>query len=308
MKMQSVYIFVKLAESNCDFGVHKTLGIPRSSMWSYISDLEKTLGKRLINRKKQHLSFTAAGQDFIPFARLIYQTYEESLVNAKSVNDASFDGDILISVTSAIGFQWSMKSIKKLYTEYPLLKLHISASDTITKDEENAYDVHIRPFGGSDQYDKVWYINYNHGLYASQSYIDHMGMPQTPEDLFSHRMIGYGEHKFSYFDDINWHLKGHGYGLPKLKPALTINSTRANFEAATYGLGICSYSHQSNEGDHEHLIRILPDIVGPTIKTYFLIKKDLPGRKLRSIQIFRTYFEKYVREQGIEIVFLENNE
>ena len=75
MIMKSIYIFVKLAETNCDFNVHKALGIPRSSMWSYISDLEKDLGKKLINRKKQSLSFTSAVKDFIPFAYKIYETY-----------------------------------------------------------------------------------------------------------------------------------------------------------------------------------------------------------------------------------------
>ena len=57
MRMHSIYVFVKLAESKCDFNVHKALGIPRSSMWSYISDLEKTLKKKLINRTKQSLQY-----------------------------------------------------------------------------------------------------------------------------------------------------------------------------------------------------------------------------------------------------------
>ncbi len=308
MKMQSIYVFVKLAESNCDFSVHKMLGIPRSSMWSYITDLEKTLGKKLINRKKQHLSFTAAGEEFIPYAYKIYQTYEESLANTQNVEDGAIEGDIIVSTTSAVGFQWSMESIKELYSRYPHLRLHISASDVITRDEENACDVLIRPLGDSDIFEKIWCTTYIHGLFASQSYIDQMGMPKTPEDLLFHRIIGYGEHKFTCFDDINWHLKGHGYGLPKLKPSLTINSTRANYEAATHGLGICSTSHQSNDGYHGKLVRVLPNIVGPTVKTYFCVKKDMAGRKLRNINIFRTYFENYVKQLGTEISLIGNEE
>lgn len=44
MKIKSIFVFIKLAENGCDFNVHKILGIPRSSMWTYISDLERTLG------------------------------------------------------------------------------------------------------------------------------------------------------------------------------------------------------------------------------------------------------------------------
>src|SRR5580692_9535401 len=124
MKMQSIYVFVKLAESKCDFNVHKALGIPRSSMWTYISDLEKTLNKKLINRKKQSLSFTAAGEAFIPYAYKIYQTYEESLLSAPNIEDDAVEGDILLSTTSAISYHWTMESMRALYTECPQLHLY----------------------------------------------------------------------------------------------------------------------------------------------------------------------------------------
>ncbi len=302
MKMKSIYIFVKLAESNCDFSVHKMLGIPRSSMWSYVSDLEKALGKKLINRKKQSLSFTAAGEEFIPFAHKLYQTYEESLVNTQHVEDFTIGGDILVSTTNAVSLQWSsMEIIKKLYAEFPNLRLHITASDTITRDEENVSDVLIRPFGDSENFIKVWHTTYHHGLFASQDYLNKEGIPQSPEDLLSHRMIGYGEHPFSYYDEINWHLKGQGCGLPKLKPVLTINSTKAIFDAAKHSLGICSAPIEANKIYNGDLIRVLPEIVGPTIKTHFCIKKNATGRKLRGINIFNSYFKNYLESLGIQI-------
>ncbi|MBY0291676.1 MAG: LysR family transcriptional regulator [Alphaproteobacteria bacterium] len=301
MKMQSIYIFVKLAESNCDFSMHKILGIPRSSMWAHISDLEKTLGKKLINRKKQGLSFTAAGEEFIPFAYKLYQTYEESLVSTQKVDDSNIEGDILVSTTTAIALQWSMESTKKLYSKFPNLRLHITSADAISREEENTSDVLIRPFGDSENFTKVWFILYQHGLFASQEYINKMGMPKSSDDLVSHRFIGYGEHKFSYFDDINWHLKGQDYGFPKLKPILTINSTKAIFDAAKHGLGICSAPIVSNKIYSGELVRVLPEIIGPTIKTYFCIKKSATGRKLRSIETFKNYFEEHLKQLGIKI-------
>jgi DNA-binding transcriptional LysR family regulator len=307
MRMKSIYIFVKLAETNCDFNIHKTLGIPRSSMWSYISDLEKDLGKQLINRKKQSLSFTTAGEEFIPFAYKIYQTYEESLLNTKDVDDSPVGGDILISITKALSFQWtSMKVLKHLYTDHPNLRLHMTSSDTITRDEENASDVLIRPFGDSESFIKAWSISYDHGLFASKAYLEAMGTPQSPEDLLSHRIIGYGEHPFSYFEDVNWHLKGQGYGLPKLKPHLTINSTKAIFDAAESGVGICSAVVQANEAYQGELVRILPKISGPFIQTHFCIKRNATGRKLRNILTFSSYFEKHLRSLNIKVSRLEH--
>lgn len=306
MRIQSVYVFVKLAENNCDFGVHKLLGIPRSSMWANISDLEKTLGKKLINRKKQGLSFTAAGEEFIPYARKMYEAYEESLVSTYNAEDPYIGGDLIISTTVATALQWSMESIKGLYSEFPNLRLHIIASDSISREEELSSDILIRPFGGSDNFTKVWFVAYHHGLFASQEYLDQMGMPNSPEDLLTHRIVGYGEYKFSYYDDINWHLKGHDYGLPKLKPFLTINLTKSMFDAAQNGLGICSLPIEVNKVYNGKLIRIFPHIVGPTVKLYFCVKKSATGRKLNSINVFKEYFKHSLEQEGLEIVQVEN--
>lgn len=300
MRIQSIYVFVKLAENNCDFGVHKLLGIPRSTMWANISDLEKTLGKKLINRKKQSLSFTAAGEEFIPYARKMYQIYEESLSNTHAEDDSQVGGDLIISTTTAIAYQWSMESLKKVYAGSPNLSLHIVASDMISREEENASDILIRPFGDSENFSKLWFIPYHHGLFASQEYLDQMGTPRTPADLLGHRIIGYGEHRFSYYDDVNWHLKGQDYNLPKLKPFLTINSTKAIFDAAQHGLGICSVAVESNHIYNNKLIRLLPDVSGPIVKTSFCIKKSATGRKLNSINMFKDYFENYLKDHKIE--------
>jgi DNA-binding transcriptional LysR family regulator len=301
MRIESVYVFVKLAENHCDFSIHKMLDMPRSTMWSAISDLEKSLGKKLINRKKQSLSFTAAGEEFIPFARKLYQTYEESLDSTLHAEDSHVGGDLIISATLAMAHLWYMDSIKEVFTKYPKLRLHITSSDAITREEENASDILIRPFADSDTFERQWFISYHHGLFASPEYLEKMGIPTTPEDLVNHRIIGYGEHKFSYFDDINWHLKGYKSGLPKLKPFLSVNSTKGIFDAAKYGLGICSAPYESNKFYEGNLIRILPDIQGPTIRTYFSINKSATGRKLNNINTFKDYFEEYVRNLGVTI-------
>jgi len=201
-----------------------------------------------------------------------------------------------------------MESIKKLYSNFPKLQLHIIASDSISREEENSSDILMRPFYDSDNFRKVWYTLYHHGLFASKDYISQMGMPQSVEDLLKHRIVGYGEYKFSYYEDINWHLKGQDYGLPKLKPYLTINSTKAIYSAAQQGLGICSIPIESDkiyDFDRE-LIRVLPHIAGPTVKSYFCIKKSATGRKLNSINVFNDYFQNYLKGQGVEILLIDN--
>ena len=71
MKIKALKTLLFLAENDCNFSGHKILGIPRSTMWSHISELETETGLKLIERRKQNSSFTEEGRTFIPFAMKI---------------------------------------------------------------------------------------------------------------------------------------------------------------------------------------------------------------------------------------------
>lgn len=302
MKIQSVYVFIKLVELSLDFKqAQKLLGLPRTTIWNNIADLEKSLKTKLINRKRQSLSLTTEGEDFVPNAYKLYQIYEDSLLGSSEAKEDEVEGDLLISTTKAIALGWSMESIKEFCAEVPKLVLKIIASDTISREEEKAYDVLVRPFGASEDYKKLWYTSFHHGLFASEEYIKKMDMPKTPQDLLKHKIIGYGDYKYSYFGDVDWHLKGSDYGLPKLKPSLLINMTKAVYEAAERGLGICSAPVESNKFYKGNLVRILPEINGPEIKSYFCVKKNATRKKLKNSEIVSNYFKVYLENLGIEI-------
>ena len=123
---------------------------------------------------------------------------------------------------------------------YPNLSVHVTSDDKITKETIVASDIILRPVEPKqlDNFKKRWGVEYNHGLFASKDYLKKHGTPEKPEDLLNHCLIGYGEYEFSYFPQINWHLKGKTAGLPKVSPGLTINSTAAIFVAAKEGIGI----------------------------------------------------------------------
>ncbi len=304
MKIQSVYIFIKLVELELNFKeAQKILSLPRTTIWNHVSDLEKSLNKLLINRKRQSLTLTTHGEEFIPNAYRLYEIFEESLLDDSDLENSEIEGNVLISATQATALGWSMDSIKNLLAEVLNLKLKIIASDKITRDEEKAYDVLVRPFYDSTDFKKLWYVSYNFGLFASQEYIDKYGMPKTPGDLIRHKIIGYGD-TFSYIEDIDWHLKGSAYGLPKLSPTLSINVTKAIYEAAKKGMGICSTPIESNSFYKGQLIRVLPEITGPTVNSYFCVKKTATRRKLKNIDVANTYFRKYLTDAGFEVHML----
>jgi DNA-binding transcriptional LysR family regulator len=303
MKHKTLKTFLKLAESNCDFGVHKILGIPRSTLWAHVSELENELKIKLVERRKQNSTLTEEGKLFIPYAMKMVRLFEEIGERTAPSYESGIDGNLLISMTHAVSHSWFVESIRDFSHKYPNLRLHILSDNTITRQTENAADILVRPMGNNPNFRKLWYISYKHGLFASKDYLDSHGVPKTPEDLLDHKLLGYGEHEFTNFEDVNWHLKGQ-WGLPKLTPTLAINSTTALYSAACEGVGIASVALESLSFYGKNLVRILPQIDGPEARTYFAVRESASPAAMRTMDVFRVYFEEYLIRLGIKIHYI----
>lgn len=303
MRTIALKTFLFLAENQCDFSLHNLLGISRSVMWAHLNELEKELGVAIIDRKKGSSKLTPAGKEFYPYVSKTLRTIEEGIKNILHVNEKDkVSGTISISTTAATGVGWLLPSIKDFTTLHPELHINILASDIISKNIENSVDILMRPLGEANtNIIKKWYTLFHHGLFASKDYLEKNGIPLKPEDLLdNHSILAYGENEFSYFEDINWHIRGK-WGLPKLTPSLTINSTSALYKAAEEGLGICSSLEESNSFYSGKLIRVLPQVSGPELKSYFAVKEKNDPTTDSIKSIFQKYFEEYLLKLGIKI-------
>jgi DNA-binding transcriptional LysR family regulator len=291
---------VKLGENGCDFGIHKQLGIPRSTLWAYITEIEKETGMRFVVRKKQNNLLTEEGRNFLPYAQRMIKLFEEGVAQATLVDSEIPTGEIIISTTTSVAGSWLMESISSFQEKYPKIILKIIADDYISTTTEMIADILLRPIAEKDFLVRHWSVTHQMGLWASRSYIQKNGAPEKPSDMMKHSVLGYGEHVFSYVPDIDWHLKGRWGDLPRLTPRLTINSTKSIYLAATQGIGICSSSLESNVfyGSDNPLIRVLPEIEGPSIVTYFCTKKDMSPNLSKNVKIFNDFFKDYLKTKA----------
>jgi DNA-binding transcriptional LysR family regulator len=301
LKIKFIKTFLYLADNNCDFDIHKILNIPRANLWNHINALEKETGLALISRKKQNNSLTEEGRAFVPYARKIYETFESGVEEAKTRDLGDLKTQIVIATTQAIATTWLIPSIKEFHSLYPTLRVSIRASDQLSSKIEIASDIILRPIDELEGFTRCWHVTYHHGLFASRKYLEKKGNPTKPEDLKDHCLIGYGEDKFTGFEEINWHLKGKGYGLPKISPTLTINNTVAIFNAAAEDIGICSTPVESNNIFRGTLVHVLPEIRGPTLNTHFCMQNNTGKLKQRNIYIFRDFFKQYLERIGVKV-------
>lgn len=301
MNIKSLAALIKLAENDCNFGIHKQLGIPRSTLWAYINDLERATNFKLIIRKKRNNVLTEEGKNFIPYAQQMLKLLEEGIESVGLVEEEEPSGKLTISTTSAVATSWLMPSIHAFQEKFPGIRLNIIASDSLSTATEMLADILMRPMGKNPFLQRKWSVGYRMGLFASKSYLEKHGTPQCVEDLVQHSFLSYGEHAFSGFPDVDWHVKGRWLDLPRLTPRLTINSTIALYQAAREGIGICSAATQSNIFYQGGLVRVLPFLKGPYIVNYFCVKKNMHARLRRNIRVFEDCFTNYLQKNGVQL-------
>jgi len=100
-------------------------------------------------------------------------------------------------------------------------------------------------------------------LFASQSYLNKFGIPQTIDDLHHHRLIIYRGNYYTTYGSTNWLLNlGIQNGQAPRKSYFEIDSLNGMLNSALQGYGIVELPDMSlilNSG----LKEILPEITGP---------------------------------------------
>ena len=128
-------------------------------------------------------------------------------------------------------------------------------------------------------------------LYASTSYINTYGEPQTVEDLINHYIIAFPQPEADpYYQHINWILT---LGMPKGKlhnPIYMTNSIESLIRAAEKGIGIVGSYEEFKIVKDSNLKNILPDIKDKPIENYFIYPDYLKEDDV--IMDIKNYFMK----------------
>ena len=112
-------------------------------------------------------------------------------------------------------------------------------------------------------------------------------------DLDDHRLVVYGKDANPPVADLNWVINYESTEIKRI-PILQVNSIYGIFRAVQSGLGIAALpDYMSRES--ENLVRVLPEIDGPSVNAYFVYPEEL--RKSKRINILRDFLVNKVREE-----------
>jgi DNA-binding transcriptional LysR family regulator len=184
--------FVKIAELRSISAAAKLYGVPKSTLSLRLKQLEADVKAALFVREGHSLILTEAGGTLLNHAQEILERCETARVAvADTIDDAS--GTLRIGATGEFGTAFYAQMLHAFRERYPKVQLELvffSPHGLYLQDRHESLDAIISWDEGnttSGPSEPLWRDRF--ALFASQSYLDRMGLPQNPQDLARHSGI-----------------------------------------------------------------------------------------------------------------------
>lgn len=213
----------------------RDLGMSKTAVSRHVSDLEHTLGVRLLNRTTRRMSLTEAGQAYVARSGVILSEIDE-LQNA--VQNLHSQPEGLLRVTSAITFGHCALApvIADFLAEYPDIDLQLDLTNRFVDIVEEGFDLAIRV---ADLQDSSLIsrslVPVKRYACASPAYIERRGEPATPSELGSHACVIFPADG----EQARWQFaNGDGEHAVTVFGRLRVNSMEAAAQAVRDGVGI----------------------------------------------------------------------
>ena len=301
MRPQSLKYFVSVAKNQCDFSIHKELNIPRATLWMHVSEIEKTLGCTLIERKKQNNQLTEEGLIFLPYAERLLDTLEQAVENLSHDSGQPQQEEVLtVSTLPSMVTPLLLKAMQEFHRLHPYATVRIIENEYINPSGEWPFDVLFRPFEPRSNLDCHWSLTFHYALFAGRAYVEKHGNPMKEDDLRHHTVLGYGEAP-NHFMDADWHIKGRWGALPKIRSRIFFNSSAALYHAAAQNMGICSAPIEFEPLYQRKLVHVLPHVFGPTVKVGLFAKKQSRRHLRRLIFSLGECLKSHMYSVGIRL-------
>jgi len=290
-KFANISAFVAVVETGGFTAAGERLAVAKSVVSRRISQMEKHLGSRLLNRTTRKLVLTETGRHFYEqSARILLDLADaEERVSQETTELAG-----TIKLTAPLSFSASHLShaLVGFLGEHPTIQINLKLDDSQVNLVEEGVDMAIR----IGRLEDSTLISRRLGSIrlvscASRSYLQQHGEPAHPSDLADHDGLQYTN--ISYRQQ--WQYKNTQgetiYGHPKI--VFRANNGDILATMATAGLGIVTAPTfvLGKYISERQLIRILGDFPSPSVGLYAVYP---PGRLIpKRIRLFSDYLFDY---------------
>ena len=256
--LNSIRIFVKVAEKGNFSRAAAVLSMAPSSITRSIDKLEVELGVTLFKRSTRQLILTEKGAVFLQGASRLLADADILLSSVRQVSQEP-EGVIRVSVFESFGRMHVSSLLPKFLNQYPKVKIEIELDNRVVDLGAENVDLAIRIGKPADSGLKARVLLSNHTLVcASPDYLRHHGKPQDPDDLSHHNCLLLNQDR----QRTLWHFKkGRSIRKVHVQGNLASRGGTPLLEAALSGVGVVQLSNWmvSDDVKQGRLVVCLPD-------------------------------------------------
>lgn len=177
-------LFARVVEAGSFSRAAERVRLPKSTVSRRISELEKQLGERVLQRTTRKLALTEFGQSVLEHARHVATEVEGTLALALH-RQALPSGRLRVSMPADLANQALAPTLAEFVKAHPAIRLEVDLSPRRVDLIGENFDVAIRmgELSEDSQLAARRVATFTSGLYASPAYLQLHGEPQAPEAL-----------------------------------------------------------------------------------------------------------------------------
>jgi len=238
-RFKTIDSFVRVAIAGSFSSAAKQLGMSRALVSLHVTDLEKRLGVRLLNRTTRSLRLTEAGANYLEYCQRMLAEMNEQESSITQLQQEP-RGSLKVAAPKSFGTLYLADAVVSFSARYPNIQLSLILEDYSFRAYdfvEQGLDVAVRLGDLPDSTlvaRKIATLQWI--VCASPKYVAHHGEPKTPADLGKHTCLA---HVNLDPNDRAWRLHSSDHVISvKISGAFSSNSALVLRKAALAGLGI----------------------------------------------------------------------
>ncbi|UGX88614.1 LysR family transcriptional regulator [Phyllobacterium meliloti] len=262
--LDAMRVFARVVERRSFTLAAEDVGLPRSTVTNAVQQLEARLGIGLLQRTTRHVSPTLDGEAY----------YQRCLVILADIEDAEGafagakpKGPLRVDVHGTLARHFLLPGLPAFLQKYPEIQFYMSEGDRLVDLVREGVDCVLRvgDLSDSDMIAKRVGMLEEITL-ASSGYIEKFGMPEHPDRLDGHQMIGFRSTATGGILPLEFLVNGHIRNVTLPAP-VWVNAAESFVTVARLGLGLIQIPRYHAEADLAAgtLVHILPDFpLSPT--------------------------------------------
>lgn len=236
-KLSAMATFATVVEVGSFTGAADVLALPKARVSQRVSDLERHLGVRLLNRTTRTLKLTEDGQAYFAKCQLILQDIDE-LEGALKGGTVEPRGRLRVEALVSVARWVLAPHLHEFQARYPGISVRLGSSDRISHLLEGGIDCAIRGGYLEDSSQIARHVcDVRLGLYAAPAYLKTASVVRHPQDLTDHRRISWFAGQRTPF---LWRLEAASevFDLPE-QDGLQFDDPDVAIASCVAGSGIC---------------------------------------------------------------------